>query len=216
MNKNLFVTLEILGLDKYLKYLYKSENITKTWINNPYHNLYHTFTVTFYCWLYSERLQMNEESLRNIKNIKNLLLAALFHDVDHSGGESSDSHNVLMAKRALMEALNAEGELDRYEEIADIINATQFPYIIDDKDLTLSQKIIRDADLSQSFEVETFEQHNLLGLAKEMNQTLLESVRGTRKFWEGRKMYTIPGQHMLDRVKPFMDSTLNLLEKQLN
>jgi len=74
----------------------------------------------------------------------NLGIAAIFHDFNHSGGKLKDNDNIMLALKGLKEYLHEEDMMDRYEEIASIIEATEFPH--KDIDLDILQMIIRDAD----------------------------------------------------------------------
>lgn len=119
------------------KYILKN-NITK----NPYHNNKHMIDVFNNAML----LFSHYQEKRNLTNEDKVYLglAALFHDYGHSGGELTDSENIQIALSELRKYLEIANKLDLYDNIEEIIIATEFPH----KDIRLSilQKIIRDAD----------------------------------------------------------------------
>ena len=202
---NVFALLIKYKLNNYLKYVLQGK-----WLENPYHNFYHTCCVVFWCNEYAIAENLSEEEIRI------LLLSALFHDVGHSGGNFvNDSSNIIFAKTHCLNALTFEKEIDLYDKIKWIIDATEFPYIIEDEYLTISQKIIRDADLSQAFMNNTFVQHNIIGLGKEMNLSLGDSVVETRKFLNQVKMYTKLAQKLLKEELKRINLSLDMLEESL-
>lgn len=162
--------IEIIGqyeiLQKALKYII--ENSTSNYI--PYHNLNHELTVLKYCdYIATEEGIFDDQKLP-------LLLAAMFHDVDHSSGKYTDDINVQNAKHQFTEfALQQKLDTKIGLVALDIISATQYPYVILHKDLTKLQSIIRDADLMQTFEPNWIQQI-ALGLSAELKMTVHEFV----------------------------------------
>lgn len=85
----------------------------------------------------------------------NLFIACMFHDYGHSLGTYTDSYNINVACLKVKGIFNNHtvsqlNTLDRHkeDEIIDIIKATQYPFVI--KPETLSEKIIRDADITMA------------------------------------------------------------------
>ncbi len=141
----------------------------------PYHNFNHLLTVVRYCFEGSSYYSLDE------KDERELLLAALFHDVNHSGGKDSDDINVKVAKSTVTNFIrdyNIDVDID---EVCKIIDATQYPYVIESKDLDLTQEIIRDADLMQVFEYNWIQQ-NMMGLCSEMGVTMDKMIVGQKQF----------------------------------
>jgi hypothetical protein len=110
-----------------------------------YHNKLHSYQVALNCFEGGLYCKIPTSQL------KVLLVAALYHDADHSYGATADSVNITNAIRALEEdnkSLPVKKQLYQEElEIAfKIIRKTHFPYKdkAGDNDLF---KIIRDADL---------------------------------------------------------------------
>ena len=85
--------------------------------------------------------------------------------------------------------------------MVNIIKATEYPYVIDEKDLTEEQKIIRDADLMQTFQ-NNYLQQNWIGLASEKNSDLLKALEGSDKIWKGVKFHTDLAKEMAGKVMP--------------
>lgn len=170
----------------------------------PYHNLDHMLTVVKWCGRLAGLC-----SLTALEE-KALILAAIFHDFDHTAGAEDDDVNI---QRALT-GLKRFGEIHRVDEellnlAVDNIQVTQFPFIHEPK--TVSQKIIRDADLLQSLEPNR--QEVLIdGLRKELEVkfkrkiTRGEFCENQVKFLDGLKLYTTPAQVIFDAAKPYLFS----------
>jgi hypothetical protein len=144
----------------------------------PYHNLDHMLRVAHRCYegcsFHALTAQQRTETV----------LAALFHDFDHSQGRLSDEWNVKAAIRGLMGWYNsnpmnqANINIDR---VAKIIEATEYPYVIPTEDLTLQQAIIRDADLMMSLDI-NWMGTVIVGLGKEMGYDIRAMANGQYEF----------------------------------
>lgn len=149
-------------------------------LQNPYHNLRHILHVTWLCYqaadFYRQKLSPRQ--------IRNLLVAALFHDFDHPGhsrpGEDSDHLNIEIAIAALRRHLQP---VDRaaLPEIETLIRVTEFPYKPSARSLDLSGKIIRDADRAQVLNPAWIQQI-VIGLAEEAGVAPLAMLRAQRSF----------------------------------
>jgi hypothetical protein len=109
------------------------------------------------------------------KDLYVLLVSAMFHDFSHSGGVHPDSVNIDTAiggmERCLRNYLNNDRETEAIiHECAEIIKATQYPYVIDDKDLSIRQRIIRECDVLVAF-YDDMTIQTIVGLMTEMRQT---------------------------------------------
>jgi hypothetical protein len=140
-------------------------------IFHPYHNLRHMLHVFWMCY---QACVFYEDTLKP-RQIRNILIAALFHDYDHSGMSGNDDLNIARAIRGLEKHL-LEEDKNSFAEISDIIRATEFPYVIPENELNLSQQIIRDADIVQVFSVAWIQQV-ILGLAKEWNKPTMDILK---------------------------------------
>lgn len=161
-------------------FAYIVDNSTSNYL--PYHNLTHLLTVLKYVdyFAHGEGVYFDKRTA--------LHLAALFHDVNHSGGKLSDAENIENAIKAFLDFY--EHHVDYFlddkkliEDVIDNIKATQFPYVQHNSNITLSQKIIRDADMMQQFEYNWIN-HTTLGLAKESNVDIRKFIHNQRHFLE--------------------------------
>jgi len=73
-----------------------------------------------------------------------MLLAAIFHDMNHSGGKMSDNYNVENAVNAYKSFTDIY-PMYSYQEVIDIIRATEFPYK-EGETLTMMQQMVRECD----------------------------------------------------------------------
>ena len=193
-----------------------NENSTSNML--PYHNLNHLLTVVFYCDTMSNHYKVTGTDKDNI------LLAALFHDVNHTGGKESDVVNVENSKNAIQQFMSTismdpeytYGEGISYpfdiELICSLLDATQYPYVIAEDKLTLLQQIIRDADLMQIFEYNWIHQ-NIYGIAKELNKSVVEFLPLQRKFMESATFNTEYGKKMREYG---MDARIEELDMLIN
>lgn len=168
----------------------------------PYHNLDHCLTVVKWCGRLAGMCSLTPEEE------KALILAAIFHDFDHSAGVEEDSVNINRAVAGLMKFANIHRlDVDLVAAAVDNIQVTQFPFIHEPK--TVSQKIIRDADLLQSLEPNR-EEVLIGGLRKELEVkfkrkiTRGEFCENQVKFLDGLKLYTTPAQVIFDAAKPYL------------
>jgi hypothetical protein len=181
-----------------------------TALNASYHNFYHTLTVTENIIELCEVYELKEI------NIKHLIIAGLFHDFGHSKGKYNDAYNIKIAKFYLSEWLSINKiEGIHKETIEQIIDATQYPYVIKSEDLTIFQMIIRDADLCQLFQSNRI-QHVYIGLATELNLTLKQILEGQLHFLENIKPCTIWFAKNFDIEKSNIIREVNLLLECIN
>ena len=190
-------------LDNYLKILIE-ENSSN---NLPYHNFYHILCVMYHAFLISKSLGHSN------KETKNLLIAAIFHDFDHSGGKLKDSENVKNAIKAFLKY--SEESKENTDAVVSIIEATEYPYVIEEKSLTEYQKVIRDADLMQTFK-DNYLQQNWIGLASEMNAPLLKALEGSEKFWQSVKFHTQFAKDTAEKIMPGRYEDVKYLINLLN
>lgn len=157
MNKIIKITEEY-NLEYYLKCLITLNKGN----NNQYHNFEHTLSVVKNIYNIGKSENINDKKLRL------LLIAGIFHDFNHLGGnQSSDIENIILTIDSF-EDFSIEKEKDN-EFIISLIECTEFPYKKYEV-LSKYQKIIRDADMLQFLE-DNFTQHILIGLNYEMNGT---------------------------------------------
>jgi hypothetical protein len=159
----------------------------------PYHNFNHMLRVMYYC---------NKGCIFHKiegKRKTNVLLAALFHDFNHSQGEESDEVNVKRAIAGVRDfyennAMNKNSV--NIEKVVEIIQATQYPYVIEADDLSLEQAIIRDADLMPTLDPDWLN-NIIVGLMKEMKIDNFKTMcEGQVKFHQGIRMCSTWGETM--------------------
>jgi hypothetical protein len=166
---------------KAIKYIIQN-NISNI---NPYHNIFHLF----YVFKYVNQIS----TLINYECSIDLYIAALFHDYEHAGKMGNDSVNIGKAidgviefKKQNTELFNTNCNLDN---ISHLIKCTEYPYVIQEEDLGLEGKIIRDADMSYMFEdisiVALY-----YGLNKEFGNDLEKFLENQEKFLLSIKFYT--------------------------
>ena len=154
--------------------------------DNPYHNNYHMYSMVVRCNTLADYAIQRGSEVRKDE----LLLAAMFHDYEHSGGKLVDSQNIERAIRAIEQS--GLLEFSQLEDVCDIIDVTQYPFIYEP--FTIEEKIIRDADLLQCTEA-GYIYHTYYGLLEEIriknsDLTTQQFVVGQLKFLESAKFYT--------------------------
>lgn len=199
--------IEIIGehtyLQKGVKYIINNSKSNHV----PYHNFNHLLTVLKYV-----HKGLEVEGITDEEEVKNILVAALFHDVDHSSGKETDDINVATAKetiRAFSESTGVELDFDITDEILD---ATEYPYKIEGKDLTLRQGIIRDADLMQVFEYNWIHQ-NIGGLSQELNIEFFTFIELQEKFLNAVEFNTSWGKALKEEKWDSVMKNFNILKK---
>lgn len=176
----------------------------------PYHNINHLLTVL----KYSDIIAHGEE-LYFDKRLT-LHLAALFHDVNHSGGKSLDSVNIansILAFSKFCESMEEGMEIndDLQMEVIQLIDATQFPYTKPESQLTRKQLILRDADMMQAFEYNWINQITM-GLAAEGNMTIEEFIPKQRLFLESIQFRTKTAKKLKEEKWAKIMSEFRILE----
>jgi len=191
-------------LSKALKYIILNSSSNYA----PYHNLNHLLTVTKHVYY-----GLKTEGILDGKNGVLSLVAAMFHDFNHSEGKNKDDKNVADAKKGVREFAekNHITNLD-LEFIDKMLDATQYPYVIENKDLNKYQAIIRDADIMQLFEYNWLQQ-TILGLSKELNLSVEEFLKGQKKFMDGVEFISDYGKKMKKEKWSQIVKEVEVLEK---
>ena len=163
------------NLEKYFKILFgKASNV-----HAPYHNMNHTLHVVSECYAGACYYVFDGVSFRN------LLIAALFHDFNHSGQlTGNDDLEIERAIRGLRKHILPEDE-PRLAIIEGLIRSTRFPHKAPNDELVLSEQVLRDADMSQSFGSNDWVQQILFGLSAEMRMTPKELLGTQESFLSG-------------------------------
>jgi hypothetical protein len=125
--------------------------------------------------------------------MRNLLIAALFHDFDHPGhshpGENDpDRINIQIAVAGLRRHI-LPAEHVFLPEIETLIEVTQYPYKVSGDKLDLRGQIIRDADLAQALS-SAWIQQIVIGLAAEWGVHPIEVLRAQASFLAALSLHT--------------------------
>lgn len=167
----------VIGSNENLSCFWKWILENSTSLTLPYHNLRHTMEMIDLILSIYEKSRKDVEYGFEVsdEDLYVLLVSAMFHDFSHSGGVHSDSVNVETAiggmERCLQIFLTANAETEAIiQECSDIIKATQYPYVIDDRDLNIRQRIIRECDVLVAF-YDDMTIQTIVGLMTEMRQT---------------------------------------------
>lgn len=174
------------NLKHYFRLLCKAKNVRR-----PYHNLRHMLHVTWLCYQAS-RFYRDTWTQRQMRN---LLVAAIFHDFNHPGAQQGDDDlNIEKALRGLRQHITVE-DRPYLAEIEAIIKATEYPYNVPTAELGIFEQVIREADSSQAFSVAWFQQV-IVGLADEWEKTILDVIKMQRPFLSNLKFVTEWGKQM--------------------
>lgn len=177
-------------------------------LNHPYHNFRHMFHVVWLCY---KACEFYKDSL-SASRMRNLLIAAMFHDFDHSGLLGDDDLNIARSCRGLEKHILPTDKAD-LEDIESLIKATEYPYKVPSESLPLRAQIIRDADLSQSLSVAWIQQV-IFGLAKEWEQKPIDILRKQIGFFENLKYQTAWAQSLFngDDIEAKINEVRELLD----
>lgn len=134
----------------------KAENL-----NLPYHNFRHMMHVT---WLCHEACRFYRDRL-NGRQMRQLLIAAMFHDFNHTGRYGNDDHNIMRALRGLETHCLPCDQSDLLV-IGELVKATEYPPKRAHSEFELPAQILCDADVAQAFSV-AWVQQVVFGLAAE-------------------------------------------------
>src|SRR5437762_6237378 len=150
------------------------------------------------------------------RQTRTLLVAALFHDFDHTGrphrgDEDPDGINIEIAISGLRRFL-APDDQALLPEIEALIEATHFPYKVDSQKLDLLGKIIRDADLAQALSP-VWIQQVVIGLAREAGVSPLTMLKVQSSFLTSLRFNTPWAQQLFPRE--LIDAKITEAEKLL-
>jgi hypothetical protein len=165
----------IIDLDLQEIYSYVITNNTASYL--PYHCSFHLEQVCKYALKGAEFHNLTEIQKSEIA------VAALFHDINHTGSGKNDDINIQIAIAKFGEfAANKIKDNDFIENVIDLIKCTRFPYITTADTLNLSQKILRDSDVLQGSFVQNYVNGVVFALAKESGTDLKTMVGNQIKF----------------------------------
>jgi hypothetical protein len=170
----------------------------------PYHNVRHMLHVFWESYDGAIYMKLNKREMRN------LLISALFHDYNHMGVKGDDSINIERAFEALDQHL-LEEDRPYIDIIKKTISSTKYPYNPNEK-FTENELILRDADQSQTFS-SVWIQSVLYGLGKELEMTYEQMLRLQIPFLENMKFYTKWG---LSRFQPLINPRIRMVKNMIS
>jgi hypothetical protein len=172
-------------LEHYLNVVFDAPNA-----EHPYHNTRHMTHVT---WLCHDACCFYQDEWTP-RQMRNLLIAASFHDYGHSGTFGYDYLNIERALHGLKDNILPEDK-EHLDDIVSLIKPTEFPYTIPSEALTdLRALVLRDADVSQSLSIAWIQQV-LIGLAREWKKPVREVLLMQEPFLSKLTFHTSWARH---------------------
>lgn len=159
-------------------------------LGNPYHNLRHMLHVAYLCYR-AACLFYGDQLTPLVKRA--ILIAALFHDFDHTGTTDNDARNIERALRGLARYI-LEEDRPLLPMIGIFIRHTEYPHMIATEKLELPVQILRDADLAQVFS-EAWLQQIIIGLAAEQGKPPLAVLAAQEEFLKNLRFHTAWAQN---------------------
>lgn len=169
------------NLRPYFKVICEAPNV-----HHSYHGLRHMLHVTWVCYqacIYYRRL-----NLISLRQGRNLLVGAIFHDYGHVGKVGNDADNILVALNGMKVHLVAE-DTDFVSAIGRVITATGYPHSQLADTAPLEMHIIRDADISQALGP-VWIGDIVAGLGKEQGKTPAEMLSQQLQFLQNARFHT--------------------------
>lgn len=181
----------------YYKKLMKASNVY-----THYHNVRHMLHVLWEAYDGGVHMGLNRTDLRI------LLIAAMYHDFDHSGKKNpgGDRENIDRAIEALRRDILFPNDLQYIDKIESAIHMTEFPYVEETDDII--SLILRDADMSQTFSP-VWIQSVLFGLGKELEMSYEEMLRMQIPFLQKQEFFTSWGKNKFEPLKSERISVVN-------
>ena len=155
-----------------LKYYYRIFWDHANNLDLSYHNYRHTMHVLYMCYEAAKWHCVTRLDTRS------LLIAAIFHDFNHTGTPGHDDLKVQLAIRELEKYILAS-DMPQIDTIKRLINTTEYPPKDGVSDLL--EGIIRDADASQAL-CESWIQQVIFGLSAEWGVDRLQVFKMQEKF----------------------------------
>ncbi len=134
---------------------------------NPYHNLRHAQHVLWLCY----DACVNYRKELTPRKIRSKLIAAMTHDIGHSGDNRPDFVQVDTAVKWITENIHPDDKA-YLPEIVALMRGTEYPH--KEGFVGLAYDILRDADLSQALNSTWI--HQALGLGREKGWTPRETM----------------------------------------
>ena len=167
-------------------------------LNNPYHNFRHMMHVVYMC---HEALRYYSKTENPIDKAtgRTLLIAAMFHDFDHTGLAGNDDLNIALAVRGFRRhVLDVDNFRNRTDEIERLIGWTEFPHKVSSREISHVGRIIRDADVSQALSISWYQQV-IVGLSEEQRRPQIDVLADQKTFLTNLKFQTEWARNTFDQ-----------------
>jgi hypothetical protein len=159
-------------------------------LNLPYHNNDHCYNVAVDAYELGKMFPQI-----NVRSLRHLLVAGLFHDYAHTGYSHPDNLNIAAAVQFVKQIGSDLKSMDiNVGRIIRLIRATENPSP-PTREYSLDEKIMRDADLMGWCQEENHEKF-LLGLSIEFEEPVTRE--STKRFLSSTKFYT---NHAVEKFK---------------
>jgi hypothetical protein len=182
---------------------FKAQNL-----ENPYHNFRHMFHVLWQCY----NACLFYRGVLTPRQVRNLLIAAIFHDYDHCGLMGNDDLNIARSIRELEKYVLPE-DRESLSDIIALICATEFPYKIPSDKLDLCGLILRDADMTQAL-CPAWVQEVIFGLGSEWRKAPIEIFRMQEGFLRHLKFHTEWAKKLFPQAE--IDAKISESQEYLN
>lgn len=139
---------------------------------HPYHGIRHMLHTMWLAYIAAREIGLTPRAMRIV------LIAALFHDYDHTGSDGPDATNIQRAIAGLRKhILPADKQLEVY--IVQIIESSHYPH--KNEIISTSDAILRDVDIAQGLSPAWIELI-LFRLAQEKKQTMEQMLVAQEQF----------------------------------
>lgn len=174
--------------------------------NLPYHNEFHLEQVCKFALKGAEFYDLS------IEDKKCLAVAALFHDINHTGSGKNDDINIEIAIDSFKEfATIANYDSIDIEKIIALIKVTRFPYITEAN--TTIEKIMRDSDIIQGSFMDNYINGVVFALAKEAKIDKKDMIQNQIKFLKNMKFCTSWATNLFKTKLDYNIKLLNTVNK---
>jgi hypothetical protein len=179
--------------------------------NLPYHGNSHMEMVAWVATLGGVFYGLTDEDM------KILITAALVHDFDHSGSGKDDDINIVRAILGYSDYIEKTGN-DNVDvnKVNDLIMATRYPYTRECGTLTISQQILRDADILQGLFCQNYINGITFGIAQEANIPNVNMINGQEAFLTSTKFCTNWATEIAKNKLPDVLTKVNLVKEFFN
>lgn len=181
-------------LEKSFNYIIENNTASKL----PYHNTRHLIKV------FNTAINIANDFgdfLDNTNKVE-LGIAALFHDMNHSGGELVDQENIKIANFEFLlffDTLNKEEQKKiKPEHIMELIQYTVYPQVKNPS--FVLEQILIDSDLIQCYDIDWF-LYAIKGLSEERGVNISQALQDQTNFINNIKFYTEYAQRIHDKKK---------------